>query len=187
MDDSQILSLLFARAESAIDALSRKFGPRLLATARNILDSPEDAEESVSDTYLALWNAIPPRQPDPLAGFVFKTGRNQALKKLRQRSAEKRDSRYDLSLDELSPCLPGGSLEEQMDARLLGQAIDRFLDTLPKENRNLFLRRYWFGDSVKSLSAAFSLSGNVISVRLSRIRAQLKAYLIQEGFFDESR
>lgn len=186
MDDSQIISLLFARAESAIDALSRKYGGRLLATARNILDSPEDAEESVSDTYLALWNAIPPRKPDPLAGFVFKVGRNLALKKLRQRSAGKRDSRYDLSLEELSPCLPGGSLEQQIDARLLGQAIDRFLDTLSKENRNLFLRRYWFGDSVKSLAAAFSLSENALSVRLSRIRTQLKSYLIQEGFLYES-
>lgn len=183
MDDRQILSLLFARAESAIEALARKYGRRLFATAQNILDSPEDAEESVADTYLALWNAIPPRHPDPLEGFVYKVGRNQALKKLRQRSAGRRNSRYDLSLDELSPCLPGGSLEEQMDARLLGQAIDRFLDTLSKENRNLFLRRYWFGDSVKSLSAAFSLSENALSVRLSRIRTQLKTYLIQEGFF----
>lgn len=187
MEDRQIISLLFARAEQGITALSQKYGGRLLATARNILGSPEDAEESVSDTYLALWNAIPPRQPDPLAGFVFKVGRNQALKKLRQRSAEKRDSRYDLSLEELSPCLPGGTLEEQIDARLLGQAIDRFLGTLSRENRSLFLRRYWFGDSVKSLSSVFSLSENALSVRLSRIRTQLKAYLTQEGFFDEPR
>lgn len=185
MDDRQILALLLGRAEGAISALAETYGKRLFATAQNILDSPEDAEECVSDTYLAVWNTIPPQRPDPLEGFVYKVGRNLALKKLRFRSAEKRNSRYDLSLDELSACLPGETLEDLVDARLLGHAIDRFLDTLSKENRCLFLRRYWFGDSIKELSALFSLSENALSVRLSRIRAQLKVYLIQEGFLYE--
>lgn len=185
MDDRQILTMLFSRAEGAISALAEAYGKRLFSTAQNILDSPEDAEECVSDTYLAIWNCIPPQQPDPLEGFVYKVGRNLALKKLRFRSADKRNSRYDLSLDELSSCLPGETLEDRVDARLLGRAIDRFLDTLSRENRRLFLRRYWFGDSIKELSAQFSLSENALSVRLSRIRAQLKVYLIQEGFLYE--
>lgn len=180
MEDSQIIALLFARAEGAIEALAQRYGKRLLATARSILPSPEDAGESVSDTYLALWNAIPPRKPDPLGGFVYKVGRNQAIRKLREQQAARRDSRYDLSLEELSQCLPGGTMEETLDARLLGQAIDRFLATLSRENRSLFLRRYWFGDSIGELAAAFSLTENNVSVRLSRLRSRLKAYLMKE-------
>lgn len=180
MEDSQIIALLFARAEGAIEALAQRYGKRLLAIARNILPTPEDAEESVSDTYLALWNAIPPRKPDPLGGFVYRVGRNQAIRKLRAQQAARRDSRYDLSLEELSQCLPGGTMEEALDARLLGQAIDRFLATLSRENRSLFLRRYWFGDSIGELAAAFSLTENNVSVRLSRLRSRLKAYLMKE-------
>lgn len=185
MEERQILALLLDRAEAAISALAGAYGRRLLATAQNILCSPEDAEECVSDTYLAVWNAIPPRQPDPLSGFVYRTGRNLALKRLRDRSAQKRDSRYNLSLDELAGCLQGASLEDEIDARLLGRAIDRFLDSLSRENRVLFLRRYWFGDSVRELSAQFHLSENTLSVRLSRIRSQLKTYLIKEGYLHE--
>ena len=185
MDDSRIIRLLLARAESAIEALARKFGKRLLATARNILGSHQDAEERVNDTYLAVWNCIPPKQPDPLAGFVYKTGRNLALKKLRCNTAEKRNSSYDLSLDELAGCIPAPALEETVEARALGRAIDAFLDTLSTENRCIFLRRYWFGDSVKEVAAAFGITSNAASVRLSRIRTQLKAYLLEEGHFYE--
>lgn len=183
MEDKKIIELLWKRAESALDALARKFGRRLLYTAMNILGNPQDAEEAVNDTYLALWNAIPPQKPDPLAGYVHRTGRNIALKKYRYKSAQKRAAQYDMSLEELSGVLPGPSFEEQMDARQLGRAIDAFLDTISKENRILFLRRYWFGDSVKHLAKAMGFSENTVSVRLSRIRGQLKDYLNKEGFF----
>ena len=183
MEDRKLIALFFERSEQAITALVQRFGNRLYATAYNILNSREDAEEAVSDTYLALWNTIPPEKPDPLAGYVYRTGRNIALKKLRSLRAQKRSSQYDISLDELSAVLSGGNLEENLDARELGFAIDRFLDTLPKQSRILFLRRYWFGDSVKQLSKDFSLTENTVSVRLSRIRTQLKTYLIKEGFF----
>lgn len=184
MEDRKIILLLWERAEQAIDLLAKRYGPRLLATARNILGNHQDAEESVSDTYFALWNAIPPAQPDPLAGFVYKTGRNQALKRLRNLTARKRNGSYDLSLDELAACIPGPALEETVEARELGRAIDSFLDTLSQENRCIFLRRYWFGDSVRDISSAFGLSQNTVSVRLSRIRSQLKEYLIKEGHYD---
>ena len=183
MEDRKLIGLLFARSEQAITALTQRFGNRLYATAYNILNSREDAEEAVSDTYLALWNTIPPEKPDPLEGYVYRTGRNIALKKLRFLCAQKRSSQYDISLDELTAVLSGGSLEDTLDAREFGLAIDRFLDTLPKQNRILFLRRYWFGDSVKQLSKDFSLAENTVSVRLSRIRNQLKTYLTKEGFF----
>lgn len=183
MEDTKLLQLLNTRNDSAITALARRFGERLFRTAYNILGSREDAEEAVNDTYLALWDAIPPEQPNPLAGYVHRTGRNIALKKLRFLSAQKRSSGYDVPLEELSSILPGGSMEEAMDARLLGQTINRFLDTLPKTSRILFLRRYWFGDSLRELAREFSMTENALSVRLSRIRGQLKDYLVKEGFF----
>ncbi len=181
MEDKQILALLLARAERAIEELAAKFGRRLRATALNILGSIRDAEESVSDTYLAIWNAIPPKEPDPLAGFVYKTGRNLALNRLRASTAQKRNGTYDLSLEELAGCIPGPALEEQVEARELGLAIDAFLATLSRENRNLFLRRYWFGDSVRDIARNFGLRENTVSVRLGRIRAQLKDHLTKEG------
>lgn len=181
MEDKKIIALLFARAEDAIELMARRFGKRLYRTAMNILGIREDAEEAVSDTYLAVWNAIPPGRPDPLAGFVYKTGRNQALDRLRRENAQKR-SGYDIPLDELADCLSGASLEDEIDARLLGRAIDRFLDTVPKDTRVLFLRRYWFGDSVKQIAFDRGLTANAVSVRLSRTREQLRAYLTGEGF-----
>lgn len=186
MEDKRILELLWNRMESALDAIAQKYGQRLQRTAMNILGNPRDAEEAVNDTYIALWNAIPPERPEPLAGYIHRTGRNVALNKHRYLTAEKR-SAYQVSLEELSGILPGPSLEELLDARELGRAIDRFLDTVSRENRILFLRRYWFGDSVKYLAKAMGLSQNAVSVRLSRLRGQLKQYLSdQEGFFHEA-
>ena len=185
MTDQSIIGLLFQRSEQAIEHMARRFGPRLLQTARNILDTLQDAEECVSDTYLAVWNAIPPRRPDPLSGFVYKTGRNLALKRLRHETAAKRNQRYDLSLEELSGCIPDRAMEETVSARALGKAIDRFLDTIPRDSRTIFLRRYWFGDSVRDIAGNMGYSENTVSVRLNRIRNKLRTYLEQEGFLDE--
>ena len=186
MEDMKILDLLWARAESAIEALAEKFGARLHRTAMNILGNFQDAQECVNDTYLALWNTIPPQRPEPLAGFVHRVGRNTALKRLRQDTVRKRDGSYDLSLEELAGCIPGGSLEEAWDAKVLGQTIDRFLDTVSRENRVIFLRRYWFGDSIKDLAVCTGLTESAVSVRLNRIRDKLKKYLITEGYFHEA-
>lgn len=185
MDDQRIISLLWERRESAIEALALRFGARLKATAQNILQNAEDAQECVSDTYFALWNTIPPKKPDPLAGFVYKTGRNLALKRLRDSTAARRDSRYDLSLDELSAYIPAGALEDEIEARLLGRAIDRFIGTVSKRSRVIFVRRYWFGDSVGTIAHALGTTQNSVSVQLSRTRAQLKDYLIKEGYLYE--
>jgi len=182
MDDKKILTLLWNRAETAIEALAQRYGLRLYQTARNILRYHEDAEESVNDTYMAIWCAIPPKKPEPLAGFVYKIGRNTALKHLRANTALKRNCSYDISLSELENAIAGADLWEQLDAKALGQAMDRFLDTISLESRMIFLRRYWFGDSVQDISGSFHLSENAVSVRLSRTRDKLKAYLIKEGF-----
>ncbi len=186
MEDRQILEALWSRTESAIDALRAKFGRRLYLTALNILGDNRDAEEAVSDTYLALWDAIPPARPEPLSAFVYKVGRNTALKHLRRRSAEKRDNRYDTTLDELTEALSADAPEARIQARELGDAINRFLDTLDHSSRCLFVRRYWFGDSVRELSRVEGITENALSVRLHRIRGKLKDYLYKEGFWDEA-
>lgn len=182
MEDRHIIKLLFARAESAIDALAKQFGPRLFAMARNILGDPRDAEESVSDTYLALWNAIPPQKPDPLSAYVYKVGRNTALKRLRANTALQRCSAYDLSLEELAGCIPDTALQDTLDARELGRCIDRFLDTQSRESRIIFLRRYWFGDSIREIALALRMKEGTVSVRLNRTRNALKDYLNKEGY-----
>ena len=182
MEDSHIMKLLFSRAERAITVMSNVYGPRLYRTAMHILGQHEDAEESVNDTYFAVWNSIPPKQPNPLSGFVYKTGRNIALNRLRHVRAQRRASDYDLSLDELAGCIVGATLDDEIEIRLLGREIDRFLDTLPKSSRILFLRRYWFGDSVKDIARSCCMTPNAVSVQLSRAREKLKDHLTKEGF-----
>ena len=184
MEDTKIIELLWQRSENGIDALQRKFGKVLRKLTMNILNHEQDAEESVSDTYLALWNAIPPAKPDPLSAFVYRIGRNTALNRLRNRTAQKR-SAYEVSLEELGDIFPDSVLEEQIDARELGRCINRFLEELDKDSRRLFLRRYWFGDAVGQLAAQEGLREGNVSVRLHRIRSKLKDYLIQEGFWHE--
>ena len=135
MEDKKIVQLLFERAENAISELSTKFGKQLYRIAYNILENQSDAEECINDTYFALWNAIPPVSPNPLAPYVYRTGRNTALKRLHKDTAKKRDSRYDVSLEELNSCLPGGDMGQIIDARELGRAIDRFLESKSRESR----------------------------------------------------
>lgn len=185
MDDPTIVGLLWQRAESALEALSKRFGKRLMGIAVNILGVRQDAEESVNDTYLAVWNTVPPKKPDPLAGYVYATGRNISLDRLKYNTAWKRYGKYDLSLDELEKAIPGPALEETVEARELGLAINRFLAAQNEDNRALFLRRYWFGDSIQEIADDFDLRENTVCVRLGRIRMRLREHLIKEGYVDE--
>jgi len=185
MDDQKIIKLLWSRTERAIEALAKKFGKRLMTIAWNILGIYQDAEEAVNDTYLAVWNTVPPNKPDPLAGYVYTTGRNISLNRLKYITAEKRDSRYDASIDELAECIPAPALEETVEARELGEVINRFLWTINADNRALFLRRYWFGDDLKEIAKDLNLRPNTASVRLGRIRMQLREFLMKEGYVYE--
>ena len=185
MEDRQIVKLLFARAENAISELSTRFGKQLHRIAYNILENQSDAEECTNDTYFALWNAIPPVSPNPLAPYVYRTGRNTALKRLHRDTAQKRNSRYDVSLEELNGCLPAENMEQIIDARELGRAIDRFLTSKSRESRYIFIRRYWYGDSVGEIARELKMQENAVSVRLNRMRNSLKAYLKKEGYHYE--
>ena len=182
MEDIHIVKLFLQRAEGAIAAVAKKYGARLTALAKNILHDPRDAEEAVSDTYLALWNTIPPEEPDPLSAYSYRVCRNTSLKKYRSNTAQMRNDAYDLSLEELAGCIPDTPLEETLTARELGRAIDAFLTKQSRDSRVIFLRRYWFGDSVKDIAHSLGMKESAVSVRLSRTRSALSLYLIKEGY-----
>ena len=182
MDDKGIIALFFERSEQAIAELMNKYGTLCIRTAYNIVGDQSDAEECVSDANLALWNTIPPQEPDPLVAYMLRIVKNLSLKKLRDNSAKKRRSGYDAALDELSELIPSPeTVEGTADARLLGETINQFLGTLEREERILFVRRYWFGDSVSDLAELFDTGSHSISVRLHRIRKRLKKQLEREG------
>ena len=188
MEDRQIIKLLFMRAEEALRVLNERFGNTLYRIAINILGNHHDAEETTNDTYLALWNAIPPKEPDPLAPYVYRTGRNMALKRLEYLSAEKRNNRYDVSLDELGACLPDNDAGPEQ-AVVLGEiadSVNSFLEQDTDMNRYIFMRRYWYGDTVEDIAKAINMKSGAVSVRLNRIRTKLKEHLIKEGYYYEA-
>ena len=182
MEDRQIIDLLFERSEQAVGELDRKYGPAVRRVALNILGDRQDAEECVNDAWLGVWNTIPPQRPMSLAAYVCRVARNQAAKRYHANTAQKRNSHYDAALDELAECLaaPEG-VEEVLEARELGAAISAFLDTVSREDRVLFMRRYWYADGLEAIAARTGLSRRYISLRLFRTRERLRKYLLKEG------
>ena len=159
MEDSKIINLFFERSEQAIRELDCKYGGVVRKTAANILDDRQDVEECVNDTYLKVWNSIPPKAPDPLAPYVCRISRNLAINRYHANHAGKRGTNYGLVLDEMEECIPSGvSVETELEAKELSAAINRFLSTLPPEDRFLFVRRYWYADSVTDLAAVTNSS-----------------------------
>ena len=182
MEDEKIIELYWQRSPQAIDETSRKYGAYCMRLSMNILMNREDSEENVNDTYLRVWNAIPPQKPDPLRTFVCKIARNLAAAKYHANTAKKRNSRYDAALDELEGCLAaGGSVEEAYDAKELSEAINAFLSSLSYTDRFLFVRRYWYSDAMQDIAAMIGSTANSVAVRLYRLREKLRHYLIREG------
>ncbi|MBQ8639853.1 MAG: sigma-70 family RNA polymerase sigma factor [Lachnospiraceae bacterium] len=183
MDDSGIIELFFNRSEQAIEELSQKYGRLLQKLAGNILGNRRDVEECINDTYFGIWNQIPPKRPDNLSAYACRIARNQALKRYEANTAFKRNSQYEIAFEELEDCLAAGSdPAAECEGRELTRLIEAFLDTLKKEDRILFVRRYWFADSVLELSERMGLTPDNTSVRLSRIRSRLRIYLERSGY-----
>lgn len=180
MDDKQIIRLFFERSEQAITELSQKYGSLCFQVADNILNDHQDAEECVNDAFLGAWNSIPPQSPDPLRAYICRIVRNRSLKKLRTNSAMKRGSQFEVSLSELEDCIPDNSMDEQLSISELSAQINAFLAALPKDDRLMFVKRYWFSESISELADAFGITENNVSVRLSRIRGKLHQYLNRE-------
>jgi RNA polymerase sigma-70 factor (ECF subfamily) len=178
MRDDKIIKLFFDRSEQAIRELEAKYGKVCFKLSYNILNNRQDAEECVNDAYLGVWNAIPPAQPNPLLTFVLKIVRNLSLKKYWVNNAQKRHSAYTLSIHELEPFIATpNTTEDEVDVRELRKMIEEFLDSLTKENRVIFLRRYWFSDPYKVIAEQVGLSEKIVSVRLTRIRHKLREFL----------
>ena len=182
MDDHQIVELFWLRSEEALEQARVKYGRLLQQLCHNILDDPQEAEECVSDALLALWNTIPPQRPAPLTAYVCRIARNLAIKKYRDRHAHKRDERRTLPLEELAQVLPAPSVEEQWDAKELALVVDAWLAEQKEQDRVLFVRRYWFGDSVQEAAQRVGLRENAASARLRRMKLRLRDYLTQEGY-----
>ena len=175
MEDQKIIELFFARSEQAIAQLQNKYGNRCLRVAGNILNNRLDAEECVNDAYLAVWNSIPPQKPNPLLTYVCHIVRNLSIKKYHANSALKRNSHYDIALDELEECIQTNeTVENELAVKELAGAINQFLGTLSWENRVMFVRRYWFSDSVADIAKMFRINSRNVSLRLLRIRKGLK-------------
>lgn len=184
MDDKQIIALFFERSEQAITQLDLKYGTICTHISSNILKNEEDAKECVNDAYLAAWNTIPPQNPNPLLAYICKIVRNLSIKKYHTNTAHKRNCHYDIALQELENCLAASlSLDDLFAEKELTKIINRFLSELDKESRILFVRRYFYADSISDIAVRFGISKHNTTVRLSRIRNKLKIFLEEEGIW----
>ncbi len=181
MDDNQIIKLFFARNEDAIRHTDETYGRRLFVLADNIVRNDQDAEESVSDTYMKAWETIPPQQPLHFFAYLAKICRNFALGKLDWKNAAKRKAEVVSLTQEMEQCVPDTTREARLEGEELGRILTDFLRSLTPENRLVFMRRYWYADTVAQIAARYGISESAVMTRLSRTRAKLCSYLEKEG------
>ena len=177
MEDHQIIELYFARDELAIEETAKRYGGVCMQVSMDILKDRMDAEECVSDTWLQTWRSIPPQRPAILRAFLCRITRNLSINRLRERKAKRRDKDLTLSLEELEGVL---SIPEER-AEGLSELISEFLRGLEREDRLLFMGRYWHGQSVKDLAGKLGINPNTAAVRLHRIREELRDFLADKG------
>ncbi len=182
MEDSKIVELFFERSEQALTELSDKYEKLCKKISINILGSEEDALECINDSYLGIWNTIPPQKPDNLKFYLLRIVRNNAVKRFHSNTAKKRNSFYDVALQELEGCLPSeDTIEKELLSDEITSLINSFLEAQSKVNRIIFVRRYYFSDSVAEISKRVNLTENNVSVKLNRMRKSLKNHLEKEG------
>ena len=181
MEDLQIIELYFSRDEQAIKETDNKYGKLCFRVANNILFNNEDTEECVNDTYLSLWNKIPPTRPNNFTAFICKITRNLSLKKLELANAIKRTSNAVMSLSELEEILPDNRIMPGVEDEEIGKLISTFLWQQKEEVRNVFLRKYWFFDTISDIAARYSFSENKVKSMLFHTRNKLREYLKKEG------
>ncbi len=183
MEDTAIVALYWERDETAISESNTKYGSFCRTVAWNILSVREDAEECVNDTWLRAWNAIPPARPSPLRAFFGKITRNLSLDRFRAARAQKRgNGNMELILEELQECVGSGEdVEGAFDAKETAAVITRFLDGRPPLQRQIFLRRYWFGDDIAAIARRFALREGTVKSNLFRMRERLRRVLEEEG------
>ena len=182
MEDWQIVELYHRREERAVSETEKKYGPFCCSIAMKLLSLPEDAEECVNDTWHAAWRRMPPERPVSLRAFLGRITRNLAISRFRASRAQKRYAGLELLLSELEECVPSGvNVEKTVEERELSEAVSRWLESLPRQDGDLFVRRYWYGDAAAELAAAQGVTPNQMAQRMRRMRKALKEFLEAEG------
>ena len=182
LEDETIIELFFDRSEQALKELDIKYGKFCRRLSYNILNNRQDTEECLNDAYLGMWNRVPPERPVPLLTYLCKLVRNYSLKLYHKKTAAKRNSVYDVAMEELEDCLSSpDTVEAEADANELTLLIEAFLNMLSQENRVIFIRRYWFSYAYAEIANQTGLTEKTVSVRLTRLRKQLKQYLKGKG------
>ena len=172
MEDTAIIRLFYERSQQAITELSQKYGKLCQSLSRRILNNDEDAKECVNDTCLGVWNSIP---------YVCRITRNLSVKRLRHNMAAKRNSYYDVSLAELEECIPAAQEQEPWKEQEVTKVLERFLRELDTGSRVMFVKRYWYAESVAQIAETFGMKENSVSVKLMRLRKKLRKKLEKEG------
>ena len=180
LPDEDIVNLYFDRSEEAIAACQVKYGKSCHTVAYNILRSDEDAEECVNDTWLRAWNSIPPERPTRLGAWLSTVTRRLALTRYEKKTAAKRNGGMEASLEELSECVTAGSLTIA-DEVALSEAINGFLASLPTRTRMIFMRKYWYMDSIADIAKALGMGESAVKVTLHRTREKFRKHLAKEG------
>ena len=177
---ADIIELLERRDEAALELLRTHYGDYCRAILRRLLGSEEETEEALNDVWMQIWNAIPPARPRHLKAYLAQTARNTALNRIRSGSAAMRSGTTVL-LDELAECLPDRRWEDKERSREVREALNGFLHKLPEQDRKIFVRRYWFGETVPEIAREYHYSESKVTSLLHRLRKRLKKHLEQEG------
>lgn len=181
MEDKEILALYWQRSEAAIAETQKRYESSCLRLASRLLCSQEDAKEVVNDALRGVWEAIPPAKPQSLGAFIYRITRNLACKRLEFQKAQKRAPQAQLCWEELAETI-GNKEQEPFEEKELAESIRRFLLGLSRQNRTLFLRRYWYYESVGELARQFGFGESKVKSILFRLRGQLKEHLRKEGY-----
>ena len=181
MDDLKIIELYFGRDEQAIKETDSKYGKLCHSIAYNILNNREDSEECVNDTYVGVWNAIPPTRPNNFMAFICKIARNLSLKRLEFTKREKRSADIIISFEELVAVLPDERYAPNISDEDIGKVISEFLRNQKEDAKNVFIRKYYFFDSISEIAKRYSFTESKVKNMLFYTRNKLKDYLIKEG------
>ena len=184
MEDKEIVELYWARSENAIAETDKKYGRYCHYIAYQILSDNSDAEEIVNDTYLKTWNTVPPNYPDPLKAYVGMISNQLALNRYEEKNAEKRGGgRMPLIYHELDECIADeNETEDLAESLVLRDLLNRFIWSLPKKTRNIFVRRYWYASSLTEIAEDYGMKENAVAMLMFRTRQKLKDFLEKEGF-----
>ena len=185
MDDKNIIELYRKRDEKAIEETDAKYGNYIYSISYNILRDREDSEECRNDTYLDTWHSIPPAYPNALSAFLATIARRISIDMLRCRKAEKRGGGETLlSMSELDECIPSGkTIDEELDNARLAEVLSNFLSSLPTVECDVFMRRYWYFDTIEEICLGYGFGKSKVKTMLMRTRRKLLSYLEKEGFF----